>query len=119
MDWASPEAKPSTAELTESNDWARLFSAPKPSTNYRTLEWYFECSLSGHEVLKNAVEISSRRIGGVPVLKGTRFTVAQTLAELAEIEGIAELAENFDIDEKLIRDMLTGLSLLFMRPFLK
>src|SRR6267142_1376962 len=37
-------------------------------------QWYAECVLWGHEALQNSVEIDPNRRGGVPVLKGTRFT---------------------------------------------
>jgi uncharacterized protein (DUF433 family) len=70
-------------------------------------------------MLRGVVQIDPDRHGGVPVLKGTRFTVAQTLAELADSSGVTELAANYNLDAKTIRDTLTGLSLMLMRPFSK
>jgi uncharacterized protein (DUF433 family) len=73
----------------------------------------------GYRVLHDVVQIDPRRAGGVPVLMGTRFTVAQTLAELAQTGGVQEVADNYDLDPRTIREMLTGLSLILMRPFAK
>ncbi len=99
-------------------DWSR--SAPRLTyTSQRALEWYFECNLMGYRVLHDVVQIDPRRAGGVPVLMGTRFTVAQTLAELAQTGGVQEVADNYDLDPRTIREMLTGLSLILMRPFAK
>jgi len=68
----------------------------------------------GNKILISAVEVDPRRRGGVPVLRGTRFTVAQTLAELSETSGVAEVADKFDLDPQTIKDMLNGLSLILM-----
>jgi uncharacterized protein (DUF433 family) len=75
-----------------------------------------KCVIWSHEALQKAVEIDPRRRGGIPVLKGTRFTVGQTLAELAESAGVSEIAERCDLDEMTIRELLCGLALLAERP---
>jgi hypothetical protein len=49
-------------------------------------------------------------------LKGTGFTVAQALAELADGSGVVELAQRFDLDPETIKEMLNGLSLMLQRP---
>jgi uncharacterized protein (DUF433 family) len=82
----------------------------------RLEQWFAECAIWGHEALQNAVEVDPRRRGGIPVLKGTRFTVGQTLAELAESEGVPEVAERCNLDEATIRELLHGLALLVERP---
>ncbi len=82
----------------------------------RLEEWFAECISWGHKALENAVEVDPTRRGGIPVLKGTRFTVGQTLAELAESAGVPEVAERFDLDEETIRELLAGLALLVERP---
>jgi uncharacterized protein (DUF433 family) len=96
-------------------EWLQLVK----SVTDRTLEleeWYSECALWGHDALRNSVEIDPGRRSGVPVLKGTRFTVGQTLSELAESAGVPEVAAQFDLDEKVIRDFLYGLALLADKP---
>jgi uncharacterized protein (DUF433 family) len=129
--WALPEARPSAADLMEENDWARVAPGPNPARDWarrvlslrpakrRSLEWYLECNLLGNEILKEHIEINPRRAGGVPVLTGTRFTVAQVLAELARSSGVSEVADNYDLDPKSIEEMLNGLSLILMRSFSK
>ena len=129
--WASPETRPSAADLMEENDWARQPPPLKETddwarqisflrpTHQRALAWYLECNLLGNKLLHDVVQINPRRAGGVPVLAGTRFTVAQTLAELAESTGVSEVADNYDLNPETIREMLNGLSLILMRPFPK
>jgi len=65
------------------------------------------------------VEIDPQRRGGVPVLKGTRVTVAEALGEVAESCDVREVADNFDLDLENLRCLLNGLSLLFNRPYPK
>jgi uncharacterized protein (DUF433 family) len=84
--------------------------------SFRREQWFSECVLWGDEALQKAVEIDPKRRGGIPVLKGTRFTVGQTLAELADSAGVAEVANRFDLDEATIRELLYGLALLAERP---
>ncbi len=79
-------------------------------------QWLVKCVTSGYERLARCVTIDPEIRGGVPVLNGTRFTVAQTFVELVETSGVRELAEKFDIDPEVVRDMLIGLSLVLQRP---
>jgi uncharacterized protein (DUF433 family) len=113
--WAEPEVRPSAGQILDQNDWA---SQLKPISN-RALEWYFQCNLIGYETLRRVADINPRRRGGVPVLKGTRFTVSQALAELADSSGVSEVAQNFDVDANTIKEMLEGLSLVLMQPLRK
>jgi uncharacterized protein (DUF433 family) len=130
--WAEPEARLSAGDLMEENDWTTNFfdsvqsdrflisvSSRRKSVELRSLEWYLECSLLGSDTLREVVQIDPDRHGGVPVLRGTRFTVAQALAELAESSGVEEVATNYDLDVETIRATLTGLSMMLMRPFSK
>jgi uncharacterized protein (DUF433 family) len=113
--WAAPEVRPSAGEILDRNNWSSLL---KPVST-RALEWYFECNLLGYETLREVAEINPRRRGGVPVLKGTRFTISQALAELADSSGVDEVAKNFDVDASAIKEMLEGLSLVLMQPLHK
>ena len=80
------------------------------------LEWYIECEVNGLRILEETVDVDPDIRGGLPVLKGTGFTVAQTLAELAEGSGVDELAARFNLAADNIREMLNGLSLILQRP---
>lgn len=105
-------------EITDAIDWTRP-AVVLSARQQRLQEWYFECTIFGYQTLHTAVDVDPRRRGGVPVLKGTRFTVAQTLAELAHSDAVEELAQNFELDVRVIREMLNGLSLILSRPFPK
>jgi len=94
----------------------RIVIKSASARNVRLESWFTECAKWADEALQKSVEIDPKRRGGVPVLKGTRFTVGQTLAELADSTGVPEVAERFDLDEETIRGLLYGLSLLAEKP---
>jgi uncharacterized protein (DUF433 family) len=106
------------AELEEPSRWAGWRTLMKSASvrSFQLQQWSAECLRWGDAALQSAVEIDPKRRGGIPVLKGTRFTVAQTLAELADSTGVPEVANRFDLDEEVIRELLYGLALLAERP---
>jgi uncharacterized protein (DUF433 family) len=61
--------------------------------------------------LKDCVEVNTQKRLGAPILKGTRFTVSQLLAELAEGRSVVEIADDFDLSQDTIRKLLDGLAL--------
>lgn len=61
------------------------------------------------------VEIDRNRVGGMPVLKGTRFPAAQLLAELNE--AIEDTCEDFGLDLKLVSDFMDELACQFDPKF--
>lgn len=99
----------------EPGSWRTLIKAASVRS-FRLEQWFSECVLWGDKALQNAVEIDPKRRGGIPVLKGTRFTVGQTLAELADSSGVPEIANRFDLKEETVRELLYGLALLAERP---
>ena len=68
-------------------------------------------------LLKDCVEIDPDRLGGVPVLVGTRFPVAQVLGELADDTTVSRMAKNFKLDAETIRSFLRGLAIHLDRPY--
>jgi uncharacterized protein (DUF433 family) len=80
-------------------------------------EWYVQCAFYGMQSLGSCVEVDRNIRSGVPVLRGTRVTVSEALAELAESCGIDEVSENFDLDAEQLRDVVNGLSLLLNQPY--
>ena|ERR1700733_10220976 len=70
-------------------------------------------------LLKDSVETDIDRLGGIPVLAGTRFSVAQILAELADDTTVSKLAKNFKLDAEMIRSFLRGIAIELDRPYLK
>jgi uncharacterized protein (DUF433 family) len=66
--------------------------------------------------LHGCVEVSLAIRGGIPVVKGTRFTVAQVLAELAEGRSIVEVADDFDLDLACLKNLLHSFAICLDRP---
>jgi len=66
--------------------------------------------------LRDCVEFRDSRCGGVPVLKGTRFPVAHVLAQWADGDSLAELAENFELEERQLCELLHALTAILNRP---
>lgn len=60
--------------------------------------------------LRDCVEISPLKFGGVPVLRGTRFSIAQVLSHLVDGDSVDEIAENFELDHEQITTVLHSLS---------
>jgi uncharacterized protein (DUF433 family) len=67
-------------------------------------------------LLEDCVDVSPNRRGGVPCLKGTRVTVAQILAQLAEGDSVDDLVDDMEIDRDTLVTLLNGLSLILDRP---
>jgi uncharacterized protein (DUF433 family) len=80
-------------------------------------EWYWLCALHGSERLSTCVDIDPDVRGGVPVLRGTRFTVSEALAEIADSDAIEDVSRNFDLELSSLRELLSGLSLLLNHPY--
>lgn len=93
-------------------DLPELFKPAVP-----TAAWYAECAVTGATLMNHCVDVHPYVRGGRPVLKGTTFTVADVLAELSETNGVEEVAQDFSLKAKTIRDLLGALSLLFERTF--
>lgn len=66
--------------------------------------------------LKDCVEINARRLGGVPTLKGSRFSVGQVLSQIADGDSIDDLAENFDLDREQLATLLHAIAAYLSRP---
>ena len=69
--------------------------------------------------LADCVDIDPDRRGGAPVLKGTRFPIAQIISQMAEGDSVDDLVENFDLNGDLIRQCLRGLSDFLARQYAK
>lgn len=79
-------------------------------------EWLAERARGAAMLLRNCVEVNANKRGGVPVLKGTRFTVAQLFAEIAEGRSAGEIAEDFDLELEMIKEVLHGFSIHLDQP---
>lgn len=69
-------------------------------------------------VLSQSIERDPRKLSGVPVLAGTRFSVPQLFAELSDSDSIDEIADEFQLDAEQIRVFLQALSVFLNRSYL-
>jgi len=83
----------------------------------RNQEWIAERLRHAVVMLKESVDVDPEKRGGVPVLKGTRVTLAQILAELAENATLGEIAGDLDLDFELMQKLLRGMAIHLDRPF--
>ncbi|NQT36684.1 MAG: DUF433 domain-containing protein [Planctomycetes bacterium] len=99
----------------ESRDW-------RPQGDAGTLQWLSgEAQIGEHLrqaslALRTVVEINARKLGGIPVLKGTRFSVAQILSQIADGDSVSDIAENFELDGEQVSTLLHALAAYLDRP---
>lgn len=63
-------------------------------------------SLLAQLIDAKCVEVDPCKCSGEPVLAGTRFPFSQVLAQIADGDNIAALAENFELDGNQIETAL-------------
>ena len=68
------------------------------------------------ESMQQHLDIDPARRSGVPVVKNTRFTVAQLLAQLADGDSIYDLEENFELDKNTLSCILHAFSAILDQP---
>ena len=66
-----------------------------------------------------SIEAHHYVLGGIPCLRGERFSIAQLLAELAEGRNINDIANEFGIDKFLIKGALESVSIGFNQRIAK
>ena len=69
------------------------------------------------QMIVEAVEVDEDRCGGIPVIRGTRFTVAQMIAQIADGDSVAVLADEFDLNKEDVVKCLHAISIALDRPF--
>jgi uncharacterized protein (DUF433 family) len=90
--------------------------APKDGKTLSQEEWLLQRARFAAGLLRNCVEVDPNKRGGIPVLLGTRFTVAQLFAEMAEGRSIQDIADDFDLELEGIKALLQGFSAQLDRP---
>ena len=79
-------------------------------------QWLTERVQYATRELADCVEWNADKLGGAPVLRGTRISVAQILAELGEGQSAEEVAGDFDLDVLLVKRLVQGLAVCLDRP---
>jgi uncharacterized protein (DUF433 family) len=90
---------------------------PVSSFDYSHEQWLADRSRLAMVALRNCIEISPKKLGGVPVFRGTRFSASQLLAELADSDAIKGISDDFEVKENLLREFLHALAVHLNRPF--
>src|SRR5438552_1626835 len=68
--------------------------------------WLAERSHQALVSLHIIVEVNPEKLGGVPVFRGTRFSIAQFFTEVADSQAIHDIADNFELNENELRTFL-------------
>lgn len=68
------------------------------------------------KTLRECVEITRDKRGGIPVIRGSRFTVAQVLAEIADGRSVGELCRRYLLDEAKVVNFLQGIAVQWDMP---
>lgn len=66
--------------------------------------------------IDESVESKPQILAGTPVLKGTRFSIAQLFAELAEGESIDTIAADFELNRESLSAILHSLAVCLEQP---
>jgi uncharacterized protein (DUF433 family) len=64
-----------------------------------------------YRLINNCIEINPHKCSGFPVILGTKFTISQLLAEIADGRSLPEISEHFDLDLETIQNIIKFLSL--------
>jgi uncharacterized protein (DUF433 family) len=67
-------------------------------------------------VLDRYVAINPDKLGGVPLLRGTRFSIPELLSEIAEGDSTDDIADNFELDKQHIQEFLHALAVFLDKP---
>ena len=100
-----------------SSDMTSVSFGSVPSIS--TEQWLAERARQAALELRDCVEVDANKLGGVPVLKGTRISVAQILAEIGEGQSIQAVADDFALDVAQVKKLVTGLAICIDRPLAK
>ena len=79
-------------------------------------QWLADRTRFAARELGDCVEMNPDKLSGVPVLKGSRISVAQILAEIGEGQSVEAVAADFDLDVELVKRLVTGLAVCLDRP---
>ena len=79
-------------------------------------QWLADRTRFAARELGDCVEMNPDKLGGVPVLKGSRISVAQILAEIGEGQSVEGVAADFDLDVELVKRLVSGLAVCLDRP---
>lgn len=100
-------------ELPESDKWylEKKFSNPLDAQFIDRLGYSIT-------LLNDSVSVDRDIVGGMPVLFGTRFSIAQVFAEIADGDSLDTLSDRMDLDIESLKKLFEGMSIHLDRPYL-
>jgi uncharacterized protein (DUF433 family) len=79
-------------------------------------QWFAERARQAMLVLGQCVEINPQKLGGAPLLRGTRFSIPQLLSEIAGGDAVGDISDNFELDKQQVQQLFHALAVFLDRP---
>jgi uncharacterized protein (DUF433 family) len=79
-------------------------------------QWLADRSSEALLALRDYVEATPQKLGGIPVFQGTRFSIPQLFTELADSDAVHDIADNFELDEEKLRKFLRAFAVYLNKP---
>ena len=115
-DWSLViRATPASHEVDQPTPWFKWRDV-KAHVFWGDEEWLAYRLLQASLMLPECIEVNPRKRGGIPVIKGTRFTASQVLAEIADGRSVYQLCNAFELDQEAVTMFLRALSIYLDRP---
>jgi uncharacterized protein (DUF433 family) len=97
--------------------WLEFVGSKLPRPEKARLEDWLGRRLRRAEiVLQESVARDAKTRRGTLVIRGTRFPVARVFAEISDDRRLSEIAEDFDLDINMLRQLVEGMAIVFERP---
>jgi uncharacterized protein (DUF433 family) len=92
-------------------EWRKYSIADSRGKALAEEDWMAERIRYAAFLMHECVQVDPDVRSGIPVLRGTHFTVAQLLQELADGQCIPDIARRFRIEQEQMRRVLEGMAI--------
>lgn len=96
-----------------------LLDNPSNEFSLAPEQWIAKQTHLAMVALNECVERLPSKLGGIPVVKGTRFAVSQLFIELADSDEIDEIADNYEVDAHQLKKIMQALSVCLDEPMVE
>ncbi|MEX2285582.1 MAG: DUF433 domain-containing protein [Planctomycetaceae bacterium] len=97
----------------EATGWEDAFNPSRPGSHAAHIAYR---TYMGVLMLRDSIDVDRERRHGIPVLKGTRFTASQVLAQIADGDSLQDLTDGLQLDHDILVNFLRGLSIILDHP---
>lgn len=123
-----PKSRKQVDWINRSQNWAEMIEqAPEsddwmPSVNLVPVRhlsksgWLADRLRVGMRLLEDSIEFDPDKCGGIPLLRGTRVSIAQVFGEIADDVSLSELADDLDLDRVALEQVFRAFSIYLERP---